>query len=87
MRHPHHYDPSQPRVPKGHSTGGQWTDGNHGQATILEEGDLTNGGCGKDTLVQLAFADPRSFVVRKGLEALVAASTALFAELSLRKHS
>jgi hypothetical protein len=26
MRHPHHYDPNQPRVPEGHEDGGQWTD-------------------------------------------------------------
>jgi hypothetical protein len=29
----HHYDPNQPRVPKGNSDGGQWTDGGAGLAT------------------------------------------------------
>jgi len=52
VRHPHHYNPNQPRVPKGHSTGGRWTDGNHGQATILEEGDRTRGRYGQDTILQ-----------------------------------
>jgi hypothetical protein len=52
VRHPHHYDPNQPRVPKGHSTGGQWADGNHGQATILEEGDRAGGRYGQDTILQ-----------------------------------
>src|SRR5262249_12440418 len=27
---PFHYDPNQPRVPRGHSDGGQWTDGDGG---------------------------------------------------------
>jgi hypothetical protein len=27
---PYHYDPNQPRVPRGHSDGGQWTDGERG---------------------------------------------------------
>jgi hypothetical protein len=27
---PYHYDPNQPRVPRGHSDGGQWTDGGGG---------------------------------------------------------
>jgi hypothetical protein len=53
VRHPHHYNPNQPRVPKGHSTGGQWTDGNHGQATILEEGGRRSGRYGQDTILQV----------------------------------
>ena len=52
MQQRRHYNPSQPRVPKGHSTGGQWTDGNHGQATILEEGDRTDGRYRQDTILQ-----------------------------------
>jgi hypothetical protein len=52
VRHPHHYNPNQPRVPKGHSTGGQWTDGNHGQATILEEGGRADGRYRQDTILQ-----------------------------------
>jgi hypothetical protein len=28
---PRHYDPNQPRVPPGHSDGGQWTDGGDGE--------------------------------------------------------
>jgi hypothetical protein len=27
---PYHYNPNQPRVPQGHSDGGQWTDGDGG---------------------------------------------------------
>jgi hypothetical protein len=53
VRHPHHYKPNQPRVPKGHSTGGQWTDGNHGQATILEEGGPSGRRYGQDTILQV----------------------------------
>ena len=52
MRHPHHYNPNQPRVPRGHPTGGQWTDGNSGQATILEEGDRTSGRYRQDTILR-----------------------------------
>ena len=81
MRHPHHYNPNQPRVPKGHSTGGQWTDGNHSQATILEEGDRTDGGYAKDTLVQQAFLAPAPFLVPPVVQALQSALT-LFAALS-----
>ena len=81
MRHPHHYNPAQPRVPKGHSTGGQWTDGNHGQTTILEEGGRTDGGYGKDTLVQQAFLAPGPFLVPPAIQAIQSALT-LFAALS-----
>jgi hypothetical protein len=35
MRHPHHYDPNQPRVPKGHDRGGQWTDGRERELSKL----------------------------------------------------
>jgi hypothetical protein len=52
VRHPHHYNPHQPRVPKGHATGGQWTDGNDGQATILEEGDRADRRYRQDTILQ-----------------------------------
>jgi hypothetical protein len=52
VRHPHHYNPNQPRVPKGHPTGGQWTDGNHGPATILEEGGQARSRYGQDTILQ-----------------------------------
>jgi hypothetical protein len=48
----HQYDPNQPRVPKGHPTGGQWTDGNHGQRTLLEEGDRSEGDYDPDAIVQ-----------------------------------
>ena len=52
MQRSHRYNPNQPRVPAGHSDGGQWTDGNHGQATILEEGDRTDGRYRQDTILQ-----------------------------------
>jgi hypothetical protein len=52
--HPHHYDPNQPRVPKGHPDGGRWTDGGRGQDTILQGGQETDGGYRRDTLVQEA---------------------------------
>jgi hypothetical protein len=48
----HHYDPEQPRVPKGHPTGGQWTDGVPGQGAISQEGDRTEGDYGQDTILQ-----------------------------------
>lgn len=32
-----HYDPNQPRVPAGHSGGGQWTDANRGAGPSLHE--------------------------------------------------
>jgi hypothetical protein len=35
VRHPHHYDPNQPRVPKGHDGGGQWTDGKERELSKL----------------------------------------------------
>jgi hypothetical protein len=41
----HHYDPNQPRVPKGNSDGGQWTDGGAGsvaQSTDDERRRLSN---------------------------------------------
>jgi hypothetical protein len=81
VRHPHHYDPNQPRVPKGHPTGGRWTDGNHGQSTILEEGGRTDGGYRNDTLVQQAFLAPAPFAVPPVVQALQSALT-LFAALS-----
>jgi len=52
VRHPHDYNPLQPRVPKGHPQGGRWTDGNHGQATILEEGGRAGSRYGQDTILQ-----------------------------------
>jgi hypothetical protein len=33
---PRHYDPNQPRVPAGHSDGGQWTDGGDGDGARLQ---------------------------------------------------
>jgi hypothetical protein len=36
MRHPHHYDPNQPRVPAGYHDGGQWTDGKDRQLAKLQ---------------------------------------------------
>jgi hypothetical protein len=35
MRHPHHYDPNQPRVLKGYDGGGQWTDGKERELSKL----------------------------------------------------
>jgi hypothetical protein len=35
LRHPHHYDPNQPRVPKGRHGGGQWTDGKERELSKL----------------------------------------------------
>jgi hypothetical protein len=38
------YDPNQPRVPAGHSDGGQWTRGEHGSAqaeTVINEDGST----------------------------------------------
>jgi hypothetical protein len=52
MQQRHHYDPNQPRVPKGHPTGGQWTDGAHGQGTTSQEDDSTEGDYGQDTILQ-----------------------------------
>jgi hypothetical protein len=83
VRHPHHDNAEQPRVPKGHPHGGRWTDGNHGQATILEEGDRADGGYGKETLVQQAFLGPAPFLVPPAVQALRSA-LALFAALSTR---
>jgi hypothetical protein len=48
----HQYNPNQPRVPKGHSTGGQWTDGAQGQGTISGEDDRLGGDYGQDTILQ-----------------------------------
>jgi hypothetical protein len=36
LRHPYHYDPSQPRVPKGYDGGGQWTDGKERELSKLQ---------------------------------------------------
>jgi hypothetical protein len=35
LRHPHHYDPNQPRVPKGYDGGGLWTDGKERELSKL----------------------------------------------------
>jgi hypothetical protein len=45
MPYRYHYDPHQPRVPAGHSDGGQWTEGGFGadpriQQTLLGRGPL-----------------------------------------------
>jgi hypothetical protein len=37
----HGYDPSQPRVPKGHPDGGQWTLSQHGDSTATILSDVT----------------------------------------------
>src|SRR5258705_2926878 len=37
----HGYDPDQPRVPKGHSDGGQWTDTGGGETTSEISSDAT----------------------------------------------
>jgi len=39
----HGYDPNQPRVPKGHSDGGQWTDSGRGGNTAETLSDATPG--------------------------------------------
>jgi hypothetical protein len=67
-RHPHHYNPNQPRVPAGHHDGGQWT----------------GGGSADQGKMQLAFVgDPRrfaiQFIVQKAIEAGLAAYSALSA--------
>jgi hypothetical protein len=33
---PYHYDPNQPRVPAGHSDGGQWSGGDPGKPTVTK---------------------------------------------------
>jgi hypothetical protein len=35
LRHPHHFDRNQPRVPKGYHGGGQWTDGKERELSKL----------------------------------------------------
>jgi hypothetical protein len=80
MRHPSHYDPNQPRVPRGHSDGGQWTDGGHGQSahvqTAFKRGPLS-------PLFELG---PRIWALqaRRAAEKELEAGLALFTTLSLQ---
>jgi hypothetical protein len=60
MPYRYHYDPHQPRVPAGHSDGGQWTDGGFGtdpriQRTLLGRGLLPARGPPATPLQQEAF--------------------------------
>jgi hypothetical protein len=36
LRHPHNYDPNQPRVPEGHRGGGRWTRGDYGERAKMQ---------------------------------------------------
>jgi hypothetical protein len=54
MPYRHDYDPNQPRVPKGHPDGGRWTDGGHGQDTILQEAGRLDGADSREPTVREA---------------------------------
>lgn len=73
-----HYDPNQPRVPAGHSEGGQWTDTGHSSLTDEEarpiqqaRGDLLRRATQKGLDALLALFAAASALNRPGQQAIV----------------
>lgn len=69
----HGYDPNQPRVPAGHSDGGQWTD-TGGSGAGSRRIDTS-----EQPLVQQARIDRLIRPIQRGIEAVLALFTALSA--------
>jgi len=68
----HGYDPNQPRVPKGHSDGGQWTSAGGGSASRTRLAELQPDHTADDSAALDAFAkaSPEELeILRKSLEA------------------